>query len=122
MLFDENEISRQDYERFVNMPLGLASGASLASGKHPAFMEQVRRELNEILAEPSLRDSGVKVFTTLDIVAQRRAESALSGTLDGRQKDRKVLLQGAMVVTDSKWWHAPSLAEKTLRSKALTEH
>ena len=74
MLFDENEISRQDYERFVNMPLGLASGASLASGKHPAFMEQVRRELNEILAEPSLRDSGVKVFTTLDIVAQRRAE------------------------------------------------
>ena len=27
MLFDENEISRQDYERFVNMPLGLASGA-----------------------------------------------------------------------------------------------
>ena len=101
MLFDENEISRQDYERFVNMPLGLASGASLASGKHPAFMEQVRRELNEILAEPSLRDSGVKVFTTLDIVAQRRAESALSGTLDGLQKDRKVPLQGAMVVTDS---------------------
>jgi penicillin-binding protein 1B len=101
MLFDENEINRQQYEQYVNMPLGLASGASLASGKHPAFMEQVRRELNEILAEPSLRDSGVKVFTTLDIVAQRRAEKALSGTLSGLQKDRKAALQGAMVVTDS---------------------
>ena len=101
MLFDENEINRDEYERYVNRPLGLASGASLASGKHPAFMEQVRRELNEILAEPSLRDSGVKVFTTLDIVAQRRAERALSTTLDGLQKDRKAALQGAMVVTDS---------------------
>lgn len=101
MLFDENEINRDEYERYVNRPLGLASGASLASGKHPAFMEQVRRELNDILAEPSLRDSGVKVFTTLDIVAQRRAERALSNTLDGLQKDRKVALQGAMVVTDS---------------------
>lgn len=101
MLFDENEINREQYERYINMPLGLASGASLASGKHPAFMERVRKELNEILAEPSLRDSGVKVFTTLDIVAQRRAEKALAGTLNGLQKDRKAALQGAMVVTDS---------------------
>ncbi|BFT28885.1 penicillin-binding protein 1B [Alteromonas sp. D210916BOD_24] len=101
MLFDENEINREQYERYVNMPLGLASGASLASGKHPAFMEQVRRELDEILAEPSLRDSGVKVFTTLDIVAQRRAETALANTLNGLQKDRKAALQGAMVVTES---------------------
>ena len=57
-------------------------------------MEQVRRELNEILAEPSLRDSGVKVFTTLDIVAQRRAESALSGTLDGLTKRQESAITG----------------------------
>lgn len=101
MLFDENEINRDQYERYINMPLNLASGASLASGKHPAFMEQVRRELNDILAEPSLRDSGVKVFTTLDIVAQRRAEKALASTLVGLQKDRSVALQGAMVVSES---------------------
>ena len=101
MLFDENEIDRSQYERAINMPLGLASGASLASGKHPAFMEQVRRELADILADSSLRDSGVKVFTTLDIVAQRRAEKALSGTIASLQTNRKNPLQGAMVVTDS---------------------
>jgi len=101
MLFDENEIDRSQYERAINMPLGLASGASLASGKHPAFMEQVRRELADILADSSLRDSGVKVFTTLDIVAQRRAEKALSGTIASLQANRKNPLQGAMVVTDS---------------------
>lgn len=101
MLFDENEIGRDEYERYINLPLGLASGASLASGKHPAFMEQVRRELKEILADPTLQDSGVKVFTTLDIVAQRRAEKALSSTVSALQNNRTVPLEAAMVVTDS---------------------
>ncbi|GGW78562.1 penicillin-binding protein 1B [Alteromonas halophila] len=101
LLFEENEIDRDAYQRYINQPLHLASGASLASGKHPAFMDRVRRELTDILAEPSLRDSGVKVFTTLDIVAQRRAERALAQTLDGLQTDRDAALQGAMVVTDS---------------------
>ncbi|WP_411270433.1 penicillin-binding protein 1B [Alteromonas sp. CYL-A6] len=100
LLFEENDIGRDEYEQYINQPLNLASGASLASGKHPAFMDQVRRELQEILADPSLRDSGVRVFTTLDIVAQRRAEAALSQTLDGLQSDREVPLQGAMVITD----------------------
>ncbi|WP_137168331.1 penicillin-binding protein 1B [Salinimonas lutimaris] len=100
LLFDANEINRTQYEKYVHMPLGLASGASLASGKHPAYMQKVRQELKEILADPSLRDSGVKVFTTLDIYAQRRAEDALTQTLDGLQKNRDAKLEGAMVVTD----------------------
>ncbi len=100
LLFEQNEIDRDDYQQYVNQPLNLASGASLASGQHPAFMDRVRRELSDILAEPSLRDSGVKVFTTLDIVAQRRAERALAETLNGLQSDRPAELQGAMVVTD----------------------
>nr|WP_252735856.1 penicillin-binding protein 1B [Aestuariibacter sp. A3R04] len=100
ILFEENEIDRREYQQYINAPLGLASGASLASGKHPAFMDKVRRELSTILADPQLRDSGVKVFTTLDIYAQRRAEKAMKETLNGLQSDRKAVLQGAMLVTD----------------------
>ncbi|WP_408609418.1 penicillin-binding protein 1B [Alteromonas pelagimontana] len=100
VMFDANEIDRNQYEQYVNMPLGLASGDSLASGKHPAFMEKVRRELTDILADPSLRDSGVKVFTTLDIYAQRRAEKAVRETLEGLQADRSAQLESAMLVTD----------------------
>ena len=100
ILFEANELDRKQYEFAVNSPVGLASGASLASGKHPAFMDKVRRELNTILADPSLRDSGVKVFTTLDIYAQRRAEKAVENTLKGLQSDRKAELQAAMIVTD----------------------
>ncbi|NMH60004.1 penicillin-binding protein 1B [Alteromonas ponticola] len=100
ILFEANKLNRGDYKRYINAPIGLATGDSLAKGKHPAFMDKVRRELTEILADPSLRDSGVKVFTTLDIYAQRRAEKAVKQTLEGLQRDRKASLQSAMLVTD----------------------
>ncbi|MCW8109781.1 penicillin-binding protein 1B [Alteromonas ponticola] len=100
ILFEANKLNRDDYKRYINSPIGLASGDSLAKGKHPAFMDKVRRELTDILADPSLRDSGVKVFTTLDIYAQRRAEKAVKQTLEGLQRDRKAALQAAMLVTD----------------------
>ena len=101
ILFENNEITANDYERLVNQPLEIASGASLASGKHPAFMDKVRRELADILADPNIRESGVKVFTTLDINAQRRAEQALSGTVDTLADQQQVAtLEGAMLVTD----------------------
>ena len=101
ILFENNEISADEYEMFVNMPIQVASGASLASGKHPAFMDQVRRELTDILADPDIRESGVKVFTSLDINAQRRAEKALSGTVNRLSEQRELpTLEGAMMVTD----------------------
>lgn len=101
ILFENNELSATDYERLVNLPMEIASGASLASGKHPAFMDKVRRELTDILADPNIRESGVKVFTTLDINAQRRAEKALSGTVTKLAEQRQVpTLEGAMLITD----------------------
>ncbi|MCW8090976.1 penicillin-binding protein 1B [Alteromonas sp. ASW11-130] len=100
ILFEANKLNRTDYKRYINSPIGLATGDSLAKGKHPAFMDKVKRELTEILADPNLRDSGVKVFTTLDIYAQRRAEKAVKQTLQSLQKDRKAALQAAMLVTN----------------------
>jgi penicillin-binding protein 1B len=101
VLFENNELTAQDYEKLVNQPLQIASGASLASGKHPAFMDKVRRELSDILADPNIRESGVKVFTTLDINAQRRAEKALSDTVSRLADQQKVpTLEGAMLITD----------------------
>ena len=101
ILFENNEIDAKEYEAFVSMPLQVASGASLASGKHPAFMDRVRRELSDILADPDIRESGVRVFTGLDINAQRRAEQALSKTIEQLSQQREIEeLEGAMLVTD----------------------
>lgn len=101
ILFENNEIDANEYEEYVSKPLKVASGASLASGKHPAFMDRVRRELSDILADPDIRESGVRVFTGLDINAQRRAEQALSRTIEQLSQQRSIeALEGAMIVSD----------------------
>ncbi|WP_255439119.1 penicillin-binding protein 1B [Aestuariibacter sp. GS-14] len=100
LLMEANDITPQEYEMAASRPLGIATGDSLATGKHPAFMSQVKRELQLILADPNIRESGVKVFTTLDIHAQRRAEKALTDTLSKLQSGREAPLEGAMLVAD----------------------
>ncbi|MCC2617414.1 penicillin-binding protein 1B [Aestuariibacter halophilus] len=101
LMFDNNLISRTEYEPLLNAPLVVTDSARFREGKHPAFMDKVRRELQQVLANPDIRQAGIKVFTTLDSIAQRKAEAALQSsltTLDARSKAPR--LQGAMVVSD----------------------
>ena len=101
ILFDANKIDKASYLAALDTPLTVTRVASLASGQHPAFMDQVSRELSTVLADPSLRQSGLKVFTTLDINAQRRAEQALSQRVKQISERRSLpSLQGSMVLTD----------------------
>ena len=100
-MFDDGHIDRASYESMVSQPVKVASGASFVKGKHPAFMDQVRRELSVVLANPDVRQSGVKVFTTLDPIAQRKAEKAIGTQLGSLEKAYKQKnLQAAMVITD----------------------
>ena len=101
ILFEANKLDRQAYETFVNLPVNVASKKRLLAGKHPAFMDKVRRELREVLANPDIRQSGVKVFTTLDTTAQRKAEKTVYQRLSKLESGRKLSdLQAAMVVSD----------------------
>lgn len=101
VLFDNNLIERRAFESVLNAPVVIASGASLAKGKHPAFMDKVRRELRLVLADPDIRQSGVKVYTTMDPNAQRKAEKSIERRVGELEKSRKIDdLQAAMLVTD----------------------
>lgn len=103
LLFEANEIESKDYEAYVSSALTTASSESLASGKHPAFMDKVRNELDGVAMPKAKRLSGVKVYTTLDINAQRRAEQALTEQVNSIAKERKQEeLEAAMVVSDVK--------------------
>lgn len=102
VLFEQNVIDKPTYLAAIETPMRVASGASLATGKHPAYMAVLRNELATILADPALRDSGIRVFTALDINAQRRAEQALAKRVTQIGSARKIKdLQAAMVVSDS---------------------
>lgn len=103
VLLENNEISREEYEQYAGAPLAIGSGASLAKGKHPAFMDSVKRELRLLLVDPEKRQSGIKVFTTLDPNAQRKAELAVFEKVSEIETQRKLTaLEAAMVVTEIK--------------------
>ena len=103
LLFEEHEISRAEYEDALNTPLKTNNDPSLASGKHPAFMDQVREELKVVVRDKAERLAGVKVFTTLDINAQRRAEKAVKTIVKAKSKAYKQPdLEAALVMSDIK--------------------
>jgi penicillin-binding protein 1B len=101
MLFESNQLSPNEYQDLVTLPIKLATGASLKKDKHPAFMDQVRRELRLVLDNPDIRQSGLKVFTTLDSNAQMKAERAVSqGVAVQEKRLGKSGFEAAMIVTD----------------------
>jgi len=103
LLFEDNLLARHEYEGMINLSLNLASGASLAKDKHPAFMDKVRRELRSVLDDPDIRQSGLKVFTTLDPNAQRKAERVVAnGIASLEERVGMSELESAMLITDIK--------------------
>ncbi|MFT4746554.1 MAG: penicillin-binding protein 1B [Congregibacter sp.] len=100
-MFESNHLSPHEYQNLVKLPIKLATGASLRKDKHPAFMDQVRREIRLVLDNPNIRQSGLKVFTTLDSNAQVKAERAVSDGVAVQEKRLgKSGFEAAMVVTD----------------------
>lgn len=103
LLFNDKYLNKTDYESLIGKPLSTSSNASLASGQHPAFMQKVRLELENVIRQDDQRDAGIKVFTTLDINAQRRAEKALTRQVAKISKARsKSKLDAALVISDIK--------------------
>jgi len=103
LLFQANEISKNEYEKALSTPLVTHSSPSLASGKHPAYMDKVRNELKEVVTTQETRLSGVKVFTALDINAQRRAEEALVKVIKEKSaRYKQPELEAALVMSDIK--------------------
>jgi penicillin-binding protein 1B len=100
-MFESNHLSPNEYQKLVKLPIKLATGASLKKDKHPAFMDQVRRELRLVLDNPNIRQSGLKVFTTLDSNAQIKAERAVSDGVAVQEKRLgKSGFEAAMIVTE----------------------
>ncbi len=82
-------------------PLGVTPEPRLPRDRFPAFMDLVRRQLQQDFSAAQLRAGGLAVYTTLDPAAQLDAESALADTLAALGAQGRGL-QGAVVVTDAR--------------------
>ncbi|MDR0219591.1 MAG: bifunctional glycosyl transferase/transpeptidase [Enterobacteriaceae bacterium] len=100
ILLNRNVIDQELYNVLSARPLGVKSKSDVISPQ-PAFMQLVRKELQEKLGEKVNDLSGTKIFTTLDPVSQDAAEDAVEKGITDLRKTRKLPdLEGAMVVVD----------------------
>lgn len=99
LLMDAGELNTEQYKAAVESPLGLRSQNKPVHQKLPAFYALVKQELNQRYGDALLKQSGVKIYTTLDPMAQEAAENAVMKTFKSLDKGNKSLQIG-MVVTD----------------------
>ncbi|WP_340618410.1 bifunctional glycosyl transferase/transpeptidase [Xenorhabdus entomophaga] len=100
ILQSRNVISQQQYDELSARPLGVKL-KNEGITPQPAFMQLVRQELQEKLGDKVNDLSGVKIFTTLDPVAQFAAEKSVEEGIVALRAARGIKgLEGAMVVVD----------------------
>ncbi|MYM63274.1 penicillin-binding protein 1B [Pseudomaricurvus sp. HS19] len=95
-------LTAAEADRARRAPLGVIAEERRKLQEYPAFIDLVRRQLLSDYSEEALSSEGLKVFTTLSLSAQRRAEAALSRQLQRLERGYKIpdqQMQGAVVVT-----------------------
>jgi penicillin-binding protein 1B len=102
LLLEQGVLSAEQGARAKQRPLGVQQRRALAANAHPAFLDLVRRQLYRDYREEDLNSEGLRIFTTLDPVAQGAAEKALSERLAQIERNRGLpagTLQGALIAT-----------------------
>ncbi|WOT05655.1 penicillin-binding protein 1B [Shewanella youngdeokensis] len=99
LLMEAGNLNVAQYEAAVESPLGLRKSDKPVHQKLPAFFAVVKHELASRYGDALLQQSGIKVYTTLDPMAQEAAEKAVKQTLTQLGK-KDPSLQVGMVLTD----------------------
>ena len=99
VLAEQGLVPVAEAERSKTLPLGVVTREQIRTSDFPAYIDLVRRQLRHYYNDTDLTSEGLRIFTNLDPILQRKAQESLSGTLDALDKDGQ--LQGAMVVTSA---------------------
>ncbi|HEY0160677.1 MAG TPA: PBP1A family penicillin-binding protein [Thermoanaerobaculia bacterium] len=88
LMRDQGRISEREYQETVAAPLSLTRFPR-TSRSAPFFVDLVLKQLRETYPETQLKTEGLRIFTTLDTIMQRSAESALDDGIGALQKKYK---------------------------------
>ncbi|EWH11244.1 penicillin-binding protein 1B [Catenovulum agarivorans DS-2] len=95
-------LTPDDYQVEVSRKLTVQDLNAIARRKFPAYVDQVREELKNVVTHDSQLFSGLKIYTHFDPLAQHRAQTSLSTSVELIENRRNIDdLQGAIVVVDS---------------------
>lgn len=104
VLVEQNLLSAEDAIIVKAEPLEILDNPPPAKTKFPAFIELVYKQLKTQYSADQLNSGGLRIFTTLDPIAQDYAEKSVISTLAKIEKDRGLssnILQGSIVIAEN---------------------
>ncbi len=104
VLVEQNLLSPEDAIIVKAEPLEILDNPPPAKTKFPAFIELVYKQLKAQYSPEQLNSGGLRIFTTLDPIAQDYAEKSVISTLARIEKDRGLspnILQGSIVIAEN---------------------
>lgn len=104
ILAAQGHINAQQAQLAKQTALGVTRKAPKGSSPYPAFMDLLRRQLQQDYKEEDLTSTGLQIFSTLDPRIQNNTERALAARIEQLEKAYKIpvgRLEGAAIVTSS---------------------
>ncbi|WP_133716821.1 penicillin-binding protein 1B [Methylocaldum gracile] len=99
-MVEQGQIAASQAEEAKAKPLDVVKNPHQAISRYPAFLDLVKRQLQQEYRPEDLTSEGLQLFTTLDIFAQHYLESAVETTLKKLDKQtRTTQLETAVVFT-----------------------
>ena len=100
LMFEQHMLTKQEYTRSVTSSLSIRTVRKISKQKQPAYLQLVKKELRGLLSEQA-QESGVKVFTGFDVLAQNTLNITVTNKLPAIEKQTKQKnIEVAMMVTD----------------------
>ena len=100
LMFEQNLLSVKEFEQTLNSSLSIRKSRRFKTEKYPAYLQQVKRELNQHLSTYQQK-MGIRVFTGFSHVSQQLLEESVTTQLTQLEKKHNQKdLQTAMIVTD----------------------
>ena len=86
-----------------NKPLNVVSRSKKIRSSYPAYMDLLRRQLQQDYNEKDLNSEGLQIFSTFDPYIQKIAEQVVKNRVKklDKQKHLKGKLQGAVIITNT---------------------
>lgn len=98
-LAEASLLKQEEVKGLKSKPLRIAEVPGFSENLYPAFMDLIRRQLDEEYNQSDLESEGLRIFTTLDPQVQHEVEESVVSSLDRLDPGSKRALQAAMVIT-----------------------
>ncbi len=85
VMVDEEKIAEEDFESAAALPIDLLRTHDMGN-RAPYFLDHLQAQIQDLVPAEALRRGGLRVFTSLDLGVQERAERSLREGLDRLEK------------------------------------